>query len=178
MVELSTPSLDALKQAMPEPTKDLRVNLGNVLSSEVLDATRLWGVALASAYYLREPRLRDALVADARAAGLADEVFQDAQAAAALMGMNTVFYRFRHLVGKEGYGKRPARLRMQWMTQPKTGKANFELFSLAIAALAGCETCLQAHEASVLKGGLTEEHVQDAVRLASVLSGAVVALSM
>ena len=178
MAEIAVPNLDQLKQAIPEPAKDIRINLGNVLTSETLDATQLWGVALASAYYLREPRLREALVADALAAGVADDVLQDAQAAAALMGMNTVFYRFRHMVGKDSYAKRPARLRMQWMTQPKTGKPNFELFSLAVAALAGCEACIKAHEASVLKAGLTEEHVQDTVRLAAVLSGAAVALAM
>jgi alkyl hydroperoxide reductase subunit D len=176
MPELTIPHLDQLKEAIPEPAKDLRINLGNVLNSEVLDATQTWGVALTSAYFVGEPRLREALVADARAAGVSEDVFQDAQAAAALMAMNTIFYRFRHMVGKDGYAKRPARLRMQWMTQPKTGKANFELYSLAVAALEGCEACIQAHEAGILKHGLTEEHVQEAVRIAAVLNGVAVAL--
>ncbi len=178
MPELATPQLDQLKQAIPDPAKDLRINLGNALNSEVLDATQTWGVALASAYFIGEPRLRDALVGDARAAGVSEDVFQDAQAAAALMGMNTIFYRFRHMVGKDSYAKRPARLRMQWMTQPKTGKANYELYSLAVAALEGCEVCVKAHEAAVLKSGLTEEHIQDAVRIAAVLNGAAVALRL
>jgi alkyl hydroperoxide reductase subunit D len=90
--------------------------------------------------------------------------------------MNTVFYRFRHLVGKPSYGQRQARLRMQWMARPRNGKVFYELLSLAVAALAGCEVCIQAHEASVLKEGLTEEHVHDAVRIAAVLQGAAVAL--
>ncbi len=122
--------------------------------------------------------MREALLADARAAGVAPEVFEDAQAAAALMGMNTVYYRFRHLSGKEVYSKKPARLRMQWMAKPKTSKANFELFSLAIAALAGCETCIKAHEGSILHQGLTEDHVHDTVRIAAVLQGAAVALRL
>jgi alkyl hydroperoxide reductase subunit D len=125
-----------------------------------------------------EPRLRDALVSDARFAGVTDAVIEDAQAAAALMGMNTIFYRFRHMVGKESYGKRPARLRMQWMSKPRTNKGTFELMSLAIAALAGCEACVKAHENSVLQHGLTEEHVHDAVRVAAILQGAAVALRM
>jgi alkyl hydroperoxide reductase subunit D len=92
------------------------------------------------------------------------------------MGMNTVYYRFRHLVGKESYGQKPARLRMQAMVKPQTTKANFELFSMAIAVLAGCETCIKAHEASILQHGLGDEHVHDAVRIAAILSGAAVAL--
>ena len=79
-----------------------------------------------------------------------------AVAEAVLMGMNTVYYRFRHLVGKESYGKKPARLRMMWMSKPKTSKATFELMSLAIAALAGCEVCIKAHEHSILAAGLSE----------------------
>ena len=47
---------------------------------------------------------------------------------------------------------------------------------LAIAALAGCETCIKAHEASVQQHGLGEDHVHDAVRIAAVLSGAATAL--
>ncbi len=112
------------------------------------------------------------------AAPVTADLLEDAQAAASIMGMNTIYYRFRHLVGKESYGKKPARLRMQWMVKPKTGKANFELFSLAIATLAGCENCIKAHESSVLTHGLTEEHVHDAVRIAAVLQGAAVALRL
>ncbi|MCS7046674.1 MAG: carboxymuconolactone decarboxylase family protein [Gemmataceae bacterium] len=176
MAQLATPRLDALREALGEPVRDVKINLGNVLASDHLDADQTWGVALASVYYLNEAKLRDAVVADAQAAGVGDAVFDDARAAAALMGMNTVYYRFRHLVGKESYGQKPARLRMQAMVKPKSTKANFELFSLAIAALAGCEGCIKAHEASVVQHGLTEDHVHDAVRLAAVLCGTAVAL--
>ena len=140
------PQVDALRETFPEPVKDIKLNLGNTASSDFLEADQIWGIALASAFYIGEPRLRDALLADARAGGVTSEIIEDAQAAAGLMGMNTIYYRFRHLVGKESYSKKPARLRMQWMVKPKTSKANFELFSLAIAALAGCENCIKAHE--------------------------------
>lgn len=178
MAQITMPQVDALRETFPEPAKDLKLNLGSAASSEYLDAEQLWGVALASAHYIGNAALRDALVTDARAAGVADAVFEDAQAAAAIMGMNAVYYRFRHLVGKESYGKKPARLRMQYMSRPKTSKATFELMSLAIAALAGCETCVKAHENSVLQHGLSEEHVHDTARLAAILHGAAVALRL
>lgn len=178
MAQVSMPQVDALREAFPEPARDLKINLGNIASSDFLDADLIWGIALASAYFLDAPPLRGALLADARAAGVSPAVLEDAQAAATLMGMNTVYYRFRHLVGKEVYGEKSARLRMQAMIKPKTTKANFELISLAIAALAGCEACIKAHEASVLQHGLKEDHVHDAVRMAAVLQGAAVALRL
>jgi lipoyl-dependent peroxiredoxin subunit D len=176
MAQIMMPKLDALRETFVEPAKDMKLNLGGLASSEYLDAEQIWGIALASAYYLGNLRLRDALLADAQAAGVAAAVIEDAQAAAVLMGMNTVYYRFRHLVGKESYAKKPARLRMQWMSRPKTSKATYELMSLAIAALAGCEVCVKAHEHSILESGLSEEHVHEAARLAAILQGAAVAL--
>lgn len=178
MAQVAMPQLDALRETIPEPAKDVRLNLGTIAASEYLDAEQLWGVALCSAYFVNEPRLRDALLADARAGGVSEALVNDAQAAASLMGMNTIYYRFRHLVGKESYGKKPARLRMQWMMKPQTNKATFELMSMAIAALAGCETCMKAHEVSILQHGLSEEHVHDAVRAAAILQGAAVALRL
>jgi alkyl hydroperoxide reductase subunit D len=65
---------------------------------------------------------------------------------------------------------------MQWMSKPKTSKATFELMSMAIASLEGCEMCIKTHEASILQHGLSEEHVHDAVRIAAILNGSAVAL--
>ena len=72
----------------------------------------------------------------------------------------------------------PFNLSMKRMQQVATSKENFELFSIGPAALAGCELCLQAHEAAVKKGGMTEENVHDVVRIASVLHGLAVALDI
>ncbi len=178
MATIAMPSLDALREKFPEPAKDTKLNLGGLASSEILDAEQIWGVTLASAYYLADAKLSGALLADAKAAGVSEAVLEDAQAAATLMGMNTVYFRFRHMVHKESYSQKPARLRMQWMARPKTSKALFELMSIAIAALAGCEKCITSHEASVQQHGLGEEHIHEAVRIASILYGAKVAINL
>jgi alkyl hydroperoxide reductase subunit D len=178
MAQVTMPQIDALRETFGEPAKDMKLNLGGIGSSDYLDADQIWGVALASVYFINEPKLQAALIADAKAAGVADAVFEDAKAAAVLMGMNTIYYRFRHLVGKESYKTRPARLRMSWMAKPKTSKATFELMSMAIAVLEGCETCVQTHEASILQHGLSEEHVHDVVRIAAILQGSAVALRL
>ena len=92
-------------------------------------------------------------------------------AAAALMGMTNVFYRFRHLVGKEGYAQLPARLRMNRIAKPAADKLDFELFCLAVSAVNACEACVRSHEEALLKGGITEAQVHDAVRIAATIHG-------
>lgn len=178
MAEFATPHLDALKEKLPEPARDLKINLGNVLASETLTKEQVWGAALASAYYVGDLALRDAVLADAKALEIPQPTLDDAQAAAAVMGMNTVYFRFRHLIGKPGYAQRPARLRMQWISRPRSTKLDYEIFALAVAALAGCETCIKAHEDAVIKGNLTEEHVNDVIRIAAVMQGVAVGLRL
>jgi alkyl hydroperoxide reductase subunit D len=170
-------NLEVLRGAIPEAAKDVRLNLASVLEASALTPEQKWGVAVASAAASRNAWLLDGVVADAREA-VAPAVVEDALAAAALMAMNNVYYRFRHLVGKESYTAKPARLRMQRLARPATSKVDFELFSLAVSAINGCETCVVAHERVVLEGGLTEDQVHDAIRIASVVHSAAVALEI
>jgi len=170
-------ALEGLRDAIPEPARDLRLNLQAVLAESSLGEAQRWGVAAACAIASRNQRLREAVVADARAVA-GDAVVEDAVAAAAIMGMNNVLYRFRHLVEKETYQARPARLRMNRLIKPAGSKIDFELYCLAVSAVNGCGTCMQAHEKVVLAGGLSEEQVFDAVRIASTIHGAAVALDL
>jgi len=171
-------AIDAIREKLPEAAKDLKLNLQAVLRPEVLTADQTWGIALASVYFIGNAELRDAIVADATAAGISAEIIDDAKASASIMGMNTVFYRFRHLIHKESYNKIPAKLRMTRMSQPKTDKTTFELMSMACAALAGCGMCLQAHEAVLLQHEITEQGINDVIRIAAVLQGTTVALGI
>jgi alkyl hydroperoxide reductase subunit D len=94
------------------------------------------------------------------------------------MGMNNVYYRFRHLIGREVYSEKPARLRMNRIAKPAGPRVDFELFCLAVSAINGCETCMKSHEKVVLGGGLGEDQIHDAVRIAAVVHGAAVALDL
>jgi alkyl hydroperoxide reductase subunit D len=75
----------------------------------------------------------------------------EAVGCASLLASNNVFYRFRHFTQKEKYTQIPARIRMQLMMKPVTGKEFFELMSLAVSAVNGCEMCVNAHEDSLIK---------------------------
>jgi alkyl hydroperoxide reductase subunit D len=170
-------AVETLRNTLPEAARDVKLNLQAVLQPSSLSPGQRWGVAIASAIAARHAPLRDALVADARAE-VGEEVIEDARAAAVLMAMNNVYYRFRHMVGKPSYAEKPARLRMNRLVKPLTPKVDFELCCLAVSALNGCEMCVQAHEKVVIEGGLSEDQVNDAVRIAATVNAAAVALEM
>lgn len=167
--------LEQLRSVFVEPTKDTKLNLQAVLGDGSLSPEQRWGVAVACAIATRNPALREATLADARAA-TSEAVVEDGIAAASLMAMNNVYYRFRHMV--DGYDQKRAGLRMNRLVRPATNKVDFELFSLAVSAINGCETCLKSHEKAVIDGGLTDDHVHDAVRIAAVMAAAAVSLEV
>jgi len=169
--------IEKLRQALPEAAKDIKLNLQTVLQSSALTPIQVWGTAMASAIAARHNELAAAILSEARVQVEAS-VIEDAKAAAALMAMNNVYYRFRHMVGKESYAAKPARLRMNWIAKPLGSKTDFELFCLAVSAINGCEICVRSHEQAVTAGGLTEDQVHDAVRIAATIQAAAVALEM
>jgi alkyl hydroperoxide reductase subunit D len=166
--------VDTLRDGLPEFARDLKLNLQSVLQAATLTAGQRWGVAITSAATVRDPILLHAMLEDARTE-IDPTVIEDALAAAALMGMNNVFYRFRHLIGKESYEKKPARLRMNRIARPAASKVDFELFCLAASAISGCEACVRSHERAVLEGGLSEDAVHDAIRIAATVRGSAIA---
>jgi alkyl hydroperoxide reductase subunit D len=169
--------LETLRSAIPEPARDVKLNLQAVLQDGSLTPAQRWGTAVASAAASRHPGLLAAMVEEAR--GQVDRaVIDDALAAAALMAMNNVYYRFRHMVGKPGYSDKPARLRMNRLVKPAGSKLDFELFALAVSAINGCESCIRAHEKVVVEGGLGEDQVHDAVRIAATVHAAAIATEL
>ena len=164
-------TLEAIRDALPEYARDLKLNLSSVLSAAGapgLSETQIWAIALASAAASRNRRMLAAF--DALAAAHLDTVQrQAAHAAAAIMGMNNVYYRFVHLVGDADYAALPARLRMNVIGNPGIAKADFELLSLAVSAINGCGACLAAHERQVRGQGMGREAVQSTVRIAATV---------
>ena len=65
---------------------------------------------------------------------------------------------------------------MSIMANPVLGKEFFELLSLVISALNGCEMCVTSHEEAVVKHGTEQQRVLDAVRLGAVLRSLAVLL--
>jgi len=171
-------TINDLKQQLPDYAKDLKINFGNVLDTEQhehLNAAQVWGTALATAIASRNTALIEVVEAQAREVLDADYL-KAAKAAAAIMGMNNIYYRFLHLSSNDEYASLPARLRMTIVGSPGIEKADFELFSLAVSAINGCGMCIDSHEKILIKAGLSSSAIQDAVRIASVMHAVAVVL--
>lgn len=171
-------NLDELKATLPDYAKDLRLNLDSVLAESGapgLTGKQIAIIAMASAIASRHAPLTRAITA--RFADVLSEAEANgARAAAAIMGMNNIYYRFVHLVGDDEYAKLRASLRMNVMANPGCDKVDFELASLAVSAIKGCGMCLESHEKTLRKHQVTTLSIQSAARIASVIHATAVAL--
>jgi alkyl hydroperoxide reductase subunit D len=161
-------SIEALKGRLPDYAKDLKLNLGTLAAEPSLTEQQRAGTFVASALASRNAETIAAVTAEF-GPKLAPAALTAAKAAAAIMGMNNIYYRFVHLAAAPDYKTLPARLRMNVIGQPGVEKADFELWSLAVSAINGCGMCIDAHERELRKHGLTVEQVQAAIRIAAVV---------
>ena len=168
--EYTNPILQQLGIADSKYLRDLKLNIKAVLASEHLSAKEANLLALAISTNNNKDILSNAFTAKAKENGASDAELAEAQACASLLAANNVLYRFRHFVEKETYNNAPARLRMNIMMNPTLGKEFFELVSLAVSAVNGCEMCVKSHEQSVLHAGGTENRIWDAIRIASIIT--------
>ena len=164
-------TLDAIRDSIPDYARDLKLNLGSVLAptgAPGLNEKQIWAVAVASAIASRNVGFAKQI--EALALGKLDEAYLGAaKAAAAIMGMNNIYYRFLHLVEDPEYAQMPARLRMNVIGNPGIDKLDFELLSLAVSAVNGCGMCIVAHEKQLRKHEVSREAIQSAVRIAATI---------
>ncbi|MCF6386881.1 carboxymuconolactone decarboxylase family protein [Mycobacterium sp. MBM] len=168
-------SLDTIKDALPEYAKDLKLNLGSIARTTELTEQQLWGALVATSAATKSQRLLREIADDALDV-LSEEAYNAALGAAAIMGMNNVFYRTKgQLDGR--YDDLRAGLRMNIIANPGVEKADFELWSLAVSAINGCAHCLSAHESVLRDAGVERTAIFEAIRLASIVAGVAQALS-
>jgi lipoyl-dependent peroxiredoxin subunit D len=168
--EYKTESLDVLEAGKSRYLADLKINFKNSLESEFLTKKEIMLLGVALAVNAANNVLRGFFHSKAQAEGATPEELAEAIACASLLSANNVFYRFRHFMNKEKYNEIPARIKMNIMARPVSGKEFFELISLAVSAVNGCEMCVKSHEASLIELGSKEERVFEAVRLAAVIT--------
>ena len=161
-------SLKEFVETLPDYAKDLRLNIGSLLSDQTLGDAKKYGLILACAHGTGYRPIIAA--AEAEVESKLDPAYANAaRAAAAVMAMNNVYYRFVHLASNPVYGTLPAKLRMNVIGNPGIDKADFELFSLAVSAQNGCGMCIDSHERVLSQHGVKPETVQAAARVAAVV---------
>lgn len=164
-------SLKEFSDKLPDYAKDIRLNMSSLLNDQTLGDQRKYGLLLACAHGSGYRPIVEA--AEAEAAGkLSEEATNAARAAAAVMAMNNVYYRFVHLASNPEYGKMPAKLRMNIIGTPGIDKADFELFSLAVSAMNGCGLCIDSHEKVLRDHNVNADVIQTAVRVGAVIAAA------
>lgn len=171
-------TLSELKSRIPDYAKDLRLNLDSILvetGAPGLSQKQIGLVALGSAVAARHAPLV-AVIENEAAKSASPQELDGARAAAAIMAMNNIYYRFAHLVSDQEYKSLRAGLRMNAMANPGCDKIDFELCSLAVSAINGCGTCMDSHEKNLKKHGVSVQAIQSAVRIAAVVHGVAVTL--
>lgn len=165
-------SLDSMAIVNSRYLRDLKLNVSGVLNGNNINKKEARLLALSIAANEKNDTLTAAFERLAIAEGATADEVAETHACASLMSVNNVFYRFRHYMhSNEYYNKTPAGLRMSVMMNPVMGKPLFELMSLAISAVNGCERCVTSHEHSVKEQGADEPRIYDAIRLAAVIKG-------
>jgi alkyl hydroperoxide reductase subunit D len=161
-------SLKDFAETLPDYAKDLRLNLGSLLNDQTLGDQRKYGLILSCAHGTGYKPIVEAAEADC-APKLSPEAANAARAAAAVMAMNNVYYRFVHLVSDPEYGTLPSKLRMNVIGQHGIDKADFELFSLAVSAMNGCGMCIDSHEKVLKQHGVSSTIIQAGARVAAIM---------
>lgn len=175
-----TPSANmlALLNAESRFIKDLKINTGNALNNtQYISRKEALLLALAVAVNEKSGLLQESFTSLAKEAGATEAEIAEMIACTSLMNTNNVFYRFRHFMQKDFYNNQPAGIKMSIMMNPVTGKEFFELVSLVISSINGCEMCVSSHEQSVLQHGSSESKVFEAVKTGAVIKGLITALS-
>jgi len=166
--------LNALKERIPEYAKDIRLNLDAVIARSSLEPADALGVALASAYAARSKPIVDAI----RGAGQLSEVDTNAVlSAAALMGMNNVWYPYVEMANDPDLKTQRPELRMNaYATHGGIDRKRFELFALAASIVGKCHFCIGSHYKMLKDNGVTAQQLRDVGRIAAVVQAAALAI--
>jgi alkyl hydroperoxide reductase subunit D len=160
--------LNAIKERMPEYAKDIRLNLDGVIARSSLAPEDALGVALAAAFACGSKPLVDAFKA-----AVPPAEGHAALTAAALMGMNNVWYPFVEMAADDELKHQRAELRMNaYATSGGVDKKKFESYALAASIVGKCHFCVKSHYEGLKKAGLTTQQLRDIGRIAAVVNAA------
>ena len=169
--------IDTLRSEMPDYARDLRLNLGSVMSASPLDPAMAWGAALAAALVSKNARVIGHVAEDAQA--FLDEAHLKAvKSAAAMMSMTNVWYKFTDLIRDAEVKKQPPKLRMNAvLNHGGVDRALFEAWSLSASVVNACGLCVNAHASQLNNLGLDARQIADIARIATTIKAVADTLS-
>jgi len=162
--------ITTLKERLPDYAKDIRLNLDAVIGRSSLAPAAAAGAALAAAFAAKSAPIVEAIRADGT---LDPQHRQAALTAAALMGMNNVWYPFVEMADDADLKTMRAELRMNaYATHGGVDRQTFELYALAASIVGQCEFCVRSHAKLLAEAGLTTQQLRDVGRIAAVINAA------
>lgn len=164
---LPIPLVKTLDKVDSSYLKDIKLNVKTSIQSPHFKAYEGSLIAMAIAVNANHSSLTLHFKLAALEQGATENMVAESIACASLLAINNVMYRFKHFLKKEHYDNASPRMRMSIMMNPSMGKECFELISLAVSAVNGCERCVQAHEHSLSEMGCPWEKIFDSIRIAS-----------
>jgi lipoyl-dependent peroxiredoxin subunit D len=163
--------VNSIKKLIPDYAKDIRLNLDGTIVRSSLEGNDAVGVALAAAFAAKSRTIIEAI----RSSGvLSAEELNGAQTAAALMGMNNVWYPFVEMADDADLKTQRAELRMgAYASHGGVDKRRFEMYALAASIVGKCHFCVKSHFA-LLKNeqGMSVQQLRDVGRIAAVVNAA------
>ncbi|WP_205508065.1 carboxymuconolactone decarboxylase family protein [Longitalea arenae] len=167
-----------LLQVESKYIKDLKINVSNVLNNtQYLNKKEALLLAYSVAVNEKFDLLKEAFRAQAQEAGATEAELAEIVSCTSLMNANNIFYRFRHFTKKDYYTNTPAGIKMSIMMNPVLGKEFFELVSLVISSINGCEMCITSHEQSILQHGGSESRILEGVKLGAIIKSLITVLA-
>lgn len=162
--------VEAVKESIPDHAKDIRLNLDAVINRSGLDPVDTHAVAYVSALAAGNGGLAFEIEHNSPLF-TADKEREAAKTAAALMGMNNVWYPFVEMAADPDLKGLPAGLRMNaYATHGGVSKKKFEMYALAASIVGKCHFCVKSHYDILKKEGMTVQELQMVGKIASVIN--------
>ena len=162
--------IEQVKESIPDHAKDIRLNLDSAINRSLLDPVDTHAVAYVSALAAGNGGLAFEIEHNSPLF-TAEKEREAAKTAAALMGMNNVYYPFVEMTQDPELKGLPPGLRMQaYATHGGVTKKQFEMYALAASIVGKCHFCVKNHYDTLKKEGMTVQELQHVGKIASIVN--------
>lgn len=161
--------VDQVKESIPDHAKDIKLNLDAVMNRSGLDEVDAHACAFAAAIAANNGDLAFEISMNGPLAGTDER--EAAKTAAALMGMNNVYYPFVEMTEDPDLKGLPPGLRMNaYANHGGVSKKKFEMYALAASIVGKCQFCIKNHYDLLKKEGMTVTELQMVGKIAAVIN--------
>ncbi|MFZ6743063.1 carboxymuconolactone decarboxylase family protein [Undibacterium sp. JH2W] len=167
--------LNLIKSRIPDYAKDIRLNIDGTIARSSLEGNDAVGVALAAAFAAKSTVIIEAIKSSG---AITPEEINAALTAAALMGMNNVWYPYVEMADDADLKSQGAQLRMNaYATNGGVDKRRFEMYALSASIIGKCHFCVKSHFELLKKEGMSATQLRDVGRIAAVVNAAAQVIS-